>query len=61
LRASVALSIGGIPGVLIAAYVVKSLPLLWLRWLVVVVVTYAALTMLASAWRARQERDFQLT
>ena len=61
LRASVALSIGGIPGVLIAAYVVKSLPLLWLRWLVVVVVTYAALTMLTSAWRARQERGFQLT
>lgn len=61
LRASVALSIGGIPGVLIAAYVVKSLPLLWLRWLVVVVVTYAALTMLASAWRERQERGFQLT
>ena len=58
LRASVALSIGGIPGVLIAAYVVKKLPLLWLRWLVVVVVTYAALTMLASAWRARQERGF---
>lgn len=51
LRTSVALSIGGIPGVLIAAYLVKSLPLLWLRWLVVVVVTYAALTMLASAWR----------
>lgn len=61
LRASVALSIGGIPGVLIAAYVVKKLPLLWLRWLVVVVVTYAALTMLASAWRARQERGFRLT
>ena len=52
LRASVALSIGGVPGVLIAAYIVKQLPLLWLRWLVVVVVTYAALTMLRSAWRA---------
>lgn len=51
LRASVALSIGGLPGVLIAAYIVKQLPLLWLRWLVVVVVTYAALTMLRSAWR----------
>src|SRR3984957_1231965 len=52
LRASVALSIGGVPGVLIAAYILKSLPLLWLRWLVVVVVTYAALTMLGSARRA---------
>lgn len=51
LRASIALSVGGIPGVLIAAYIVKRLPLLWLRWLVVVVVAYAALTMLSSARR----------
>ena len=49
LRASIGLSVGGIPGVLIAAYLVKSLPLVWLRWLVVVVVTYAAVTMLGSA------------
>jgi uncharacterized membrane protein YfcA len=54
-RASVALSIGGIPGVLIAVYIIKSLPLLWLKWLVVVVVTYAALTMLASARRAQPQ------
>jgi uncharacterized membrane protein YfcA len=51
LRASIALSVGGIPGVLIAAYIVKKLPLLWLRWLVVIVVAYAALTMLNSARR----------
>ena len=51
LRASIALSVGGVPGVLIAAYIVKSLPLIWLRWLVVVVVAYAALTMLNSARR----------
>jgi uncharacterized membrane protein YfcA len=51
LRASIALAIGGVPGVLIAAYIVQSLPLLWLRWLVVVVVSYAALTMLGSALR----------
>jgi uncharacterized membrane protein YfcA len=53
-RASIALALGGVPGVLIAAYIVKSLPLLWLRWLVVVAVTYAAVTMLGSA-RRRQE------
>lgn len=51
LRAAIGLAIGGIPGVLIAAYVVKSLPLVWLRWLVVVVVAYAAVTMLGSARR----------
>jgi uncharacterized membrane protein YfcA len=55
LWAAVGLSVGGIPGVLIAAYIVKGLPLVWLRWLVVVVVTYAALTMLGSARRAQPE------
>ena len=34
---------------LLAAYLVKSLPLVWVRWLVVVVVLYAAATMLRSA------------
>jgi uncharacterized membrane protein YfcA len=48
-RAAIGLAIGGIPGVLIAAKVVKSLPLDWLRWLVVVVVLYAAITMLRAA------------
>jgi uncharacterized membrane protein YfcA len=48
-RLSVGLAIGGIPGVLLAAYVVKSLPLQWLYWLVVIVVLYAAILMLRSA------------
>ncbi len=51
LPASIGLTLGGIPGVLIAAYIVKSLPIDWLRWMVVVVVTYAAIAMLLSAWR----------
>jgi uncharacterized membrane protein YfcA len=49
LRASLGLGIGGVPAVLIAALIVKSLPLYYLRWLVVVVVLYAALSMLRSA------------
>jgi uncharacterized membrane protein YfcA len=49
LGAALGLALGGIPGVLLAAYVVKSLPLVWLRWLVLVVVVYAALQMLKSA------------
>lgn len=53
LPASVGLAVGGIPGVLIAVFVVKSLPLTWLRWLVVVVVLYAAALMLLSARRPR--------
>ena len=48
-RAALSLALGGIPGVLLAAYVVKSLPLTWLRWLVVVVVLYAAALMLVAA------------
>jgi uncharacterized membrane protein YfcA len=49
LRAALGLALGGIPGVLIAAFVVKSLPLEWLRWLVVVVVIYASVLMLKGA------------
>jgi uncharacterized membrane protein YfcA len=48
-RTAIGLALGGIPGVLVAAFVVKSLPLEWLYWLVVVVVLYAAVLMLRSA------------
>jgi len=50
LRVVLGLAIGGIPAVLLAAYVVKSLPLAGLRWGVVVVVLYAAALLLRSAW-----------
>jgi uncharacterized membrane protein YfcA len=53
LKAALGLTIGGIPGVLIAAFIVKSLPLEAVRWLVVVVVIYAAFTMLRSAYAER--------
>jgi uncharacterized membrane protein YfcA len=49
LRSALGLALGGIPGVLAAAFIVKSLPIVWLRWLVTVVVLYAALLMLNSA------------
>jgi len=48
-RAAIGLSIGGIPGVLVAALIVRSLPLNWMRWLVVVVVLYAAVSLLRSS------------
>ena len=56
LRGALGLTLGGIPGVLIAAYVVKSLPMEWIRWLVVVVVIYAAVQMLLSAYREAPSR-----
>jgi uncharacterized membrane protein YfcA len=49
MRAAIGLALGGIPGVLVAAFIVKQLPLVWLRWLVVVVVLYAAAAMLRAA------------
>jgi uncharacterized membrane protein YfcA len=51
LSAALGLAIGGIPGVLIAAYIVKSMPLNYVRWLVIIVVLYTAVTMLYSAYR----------
>ena len=53
LKASIGLIIGGIPAVFIAVYIVKSLPLLYVRWLVVAVVLYTAVTLLRSS-RATQ-------
>lgn len=61
LRASIAISMGGVPGILIAVYLVKSLPLVWLRWLVVAVVAYAALTMLNSARRRPEPEPIALS
>jgi uncharacterized membrane protein YfcA len=48
---SIGLTLGGVVGVLIAIFIVKSLPLTYLRWLVALVVAYAALAMLHSARR----------
>jgi uncharacterized membrane protein YfcA len=50
LRAGLGLAIGGIPGVLIAAYIVRQMPLGAVRWLVIIVVVYTAVTMLMSAF-----------
>jgi uncharacterized membrane protein YfcA len=55
LRVVVGLAIGGIPAVLVAAFIVKSMPLEMLRWLVIVVVLYAAAIMLRSAMSGRKQ------
>lgn len=47
------LAIGGVIGVIIAAFVVKQLPVTALRWLVIVVVVYASVLMLRSAMKNR--------
>jgi uncharacterized membrane protein YfcA len=48
-KAAAGLTLGGIPAVMIAAYLVKSLPLGTIRWLVVFVVLYTAIMLLRSA------------
>ena len=53
LRIVLGLALGGIPAVLLAAYVVKSLPLNTLRWGVVVVVLYAGAILLRAAFSAK--------
>jgi uncharacterized membrane protein YfcA len=53
-QAALGLALGGIPGVLIAAFIVKSLPLAYVRWLVIVVVVYTAVAMLRDAARERR-------
>jgi uncharacterized membrane protein YfcA len=52
LKAAMGLTLGGIPAVLVAAYLVRSLPLAAVRWLVVIVVIYTAVMLLRSS---RQE------
>jgi uncharacterized membrane protein YfcA len=52
--AAIGLAVGGVPGVLLAAFVVKSLPLDAVRVLVVLVISYTA----ATLWRdSRREAE----
>lgn len=53
MRIVLGIALGGIPAVLLAAFVVKSLDLVTLRWLVVVVVVYASALLLRSALVAK--------
>jgi uncharacterized membrane protein YfcA len=55
LKIVMGLAIGGIPAVLVAAFAVWKLPIELLRWLVIVVVLYAAAVMAAAAWKGRRE------
>ena len=55
LRIVLGLAIGGIPAVLVAALAVKEMPTDLLRWLVLVVVVYAAAVMYRAAYKGRLE------
>jgi uncharacterized membrane protein YfcA len=51
LSASVGLTLGGIPALLIAAYIVKSLPLTAVRWVVLFVVCFTGMALLRAGRR----------
>jgi uncharacterized membrane protein YfcA len=59
LRVVIGLAIGGIPAVLVAAFIVKQMQVETLRWLVLVVVLYAAAVMLRASWIGRREHKAQ--
>jgi uncharacterized membrane protein YfcA len=55
LRVVIGLTLGGIPAVFVAAYIVVTMPLELLRWLVLVVVIYAAAIMFRASMLGRRE------
>jgi uncharacterized membrane protein YfcA len=55
LRIVLGLALGGIPAVLLAYYVVVSLPVTYVRWLIFAVVLYAAAVMVHAALKGRRE------
>jgi uncharacterized membrane protein YfcA len=50
-RAAIGLTIGGIPGVLIAAFLITELPMVVMKWVVVSVLLYTAATLWMSSRR----------
>jgi uncharacterized membrane protein YfcA len=55
LRVVVGLTLGGIPAVFIAAYIVVTMPLELLRWMVLIVVLYASAVMFRASLHGRRE------
>lgn len=53
-KAALALSIAGVAGVFLAAYIIKSLPLQVLKWVVCMVVFYTSVSMFRSAQTASE-------
>jgi uncharacterized membrane protein YfcA len=51
LRAALGLAVVGVPGVLVGSFIIKSLSLWVLNWLVFVIVLYTAATLLVAASR----------
>jgi uncharacterized membrane protein YfcA len=52
-KVCIGMAIGGIPAVLVAAFIVKEMDMEKLRWGVVVVVLYASILLLRSAFKGK--------
>jgi uncharacterized membrane protein YfcA len=61
LRVATGITLGGIPLVFVAAFIVKSMSVEMLRWLVFVVVLYAAIVMLRAAMAGWKGERLPLT
>ena len=55
-KTAISLSIAGVMGVFLAAFVIKSLPLIVMKWVVCVVVIYTSIWMFVSAARKEDEK-----
>jgi len=60
LKVVVGLALGGVPAVFVAAFIVKTMPIETLRWLVIVVVLYAAAIMLRASIVGRRKHRAQM-
>lgn len=56
-KTSFFITLGGVVGVIIAAYFVKEMPMDILKWLVIIVITYTSITMLKKAFGSKQDKD----
>jgi uncharacterized membrane protein YfcA len=57
LKATIAISLAGLIGAFVAAYIVKEIPLTMLKWLVVAVITYASVVMLRSGLKNENQDE----
>jgi uncharacterized membrane protein YfcA len=57
LKMVLGIAIGGIPAVFAAAFIVKEMPMVALRWCVVAVVLYAAVLLLRSAMQPAPQQE----
>jgi len=58
-KASLGITTGGVFGVLLAVYIIKSLPLTILTWLVIAVILITAFTLILAAVRSGSKSDTQ--